>query len=145
MMDWMDWQKEQLKVATGVTDGSPKHYQDEGMCQACEWGQCTAKAGCVAISNPPPKQEQGEPVAIHQYSFKELGKKAPWYDGTQDQTKWPQHVYNHRIVYTTPQQRTWVGLTLDERMELAQDVDWAAGAYCEYAEAIEAKLKEKNT
>lgn len=38
----------------------------------------------------------------------------------------------------------WVGLTLDERLELAQDVDWAAGAYCEYAEKIEAKLKEKN-
>ena len=41
-------------------------------------------------------------------------------------------------------QRTWVGLTLDERIELAQDVDWAIGAYCEYAEKIEAKLKEKN-
>ena len=41
-------------------------------------------------------------------------------------------------------QRTWVGLTLDERIELAQDVDWAIGAYCEYAEKIEAKVKEKN-
>jgi len=41
--------------------GGFKQYQDEGMCQACEFGQCTAKAGCVAISNPPPKQEQGEP------------------------------------------------------------------------------------
>ena len=41
-------------------------------------------------------------------------------------------------------QRTWVGLTLDERIELAQDVDWAIGAYCEYAEKIEAKLKAKN-
>jgi len=38
----------------------------------------------------------------------------------------------------------WFGLTLDERIELAQDVDWAVGAYCEYAEKIEAKLKEKN-
>ena len=38
----------------------------------------------------------------------------------------------------------WVGLTLDERIELAQDVDWAIGAYCEYAEKIEAKLKAKN-
>jgi hypothetical protein len=47
-------------------------------------------------------------------------------------------------LYTTPPQRTWVGLTLDERIELAQDVDWAIGAYCEYAEKIEAKLKEKN-
>ena len=44
----------------------------------------------------------------------------------------------------TEPKREWVGLTLDERLELAQDVDWAAGAYCEYAEAIEAKLKEKN-
>ena len=43
-----------------------------------------------------------------------------------------------------PPQRTWVGLTLDERIELAQDVDWAIGAYCEYAEKIEAKLKAKN-
>ena len=42
-------------------------------------------------------------------------------------------------------QRTWVGLTLDERIELAEDVDWPAGAYCEYAEKIEAKLKELNT
>jgi len=40
-----------------------KHYKDEGMCQACEWGQCTVKPDCVAISNPQPKQEQGEPVA----------------------------------------------------------------------------------
>ena len=48
-------------------------------------------------------------------------------------------------LYTAPSKRTWVGLTLDERLELAQDVDWAAGAYCEYAEKIEAKLKEKNT
>jgi hypothetical protein len=42
-------------------------------------------------------------------------------------------------------QRTWVGLTLDERIELAKNVDWPVGAYCEYAEKIEAKLKEKNT
>ena len=46
--------------------------------------------------------------------------------------------------FTQSPQRTFVGLTLDERIELAQDVDWAIGAYCEYAEKIEAKLKEKN-
>ena len=46
-------------------------------------------------------------------------------------------------MYSAP--RTWVGLTLDERIELAKDVDWPVGAYCEYAEKIEAKLKEKNT
>ena len=52
---------------------------------------------------------------------------------------------HNQPLYTTPPQRTWVGLTLDERIELAKDVDWAIGAYCEYAEKIEAKLKEKNT
>lgn len=41
--------------------------------------------------------------------------------------------------------KPWVGLTLDERIELAQDVDWAIGAYCEYAEKIEARLREKNS
>ena len=59
---------------------------------------------------------------------------------------WRTHVMlsDDTPLYTTPPQRTWVGLTLDERIELAQDVDWAIGAYCEYAEKIEAKLKEKN-
>jgi hypothetical protein len=46
-------------------------------------------------------------------------------------------------LYTTPQRRTWVGLTDDERKEV-----WFS---CEqqtpttFARAIEAKLKEKNT
>ena len=59
---------------------------------------------------------------------------------------WRTHVMlsDDTPLYTTPPQRTWVGLTLDERIELAQDVDWAIGAYCEYAEKIEAKLKAKN-
>ena len=54
------------------------------------------------------------------------------------------HEQGWRVVPTTSLQRTWIELTLDERIELAQDVDWAAGAYCEYAEKIEAKLEQKN-
>lgn len=46
-------------------------------------------------------------------------------------------------MYSAPPK--WVGLTFDERLELAQNVDWPAGAYCEYAEKIEDKLKDKNT
>jgi len=46
-------------------------------------------------------------------------------------------------MYSAPPK--WVELTFDERLKLAEDVDWAAGAYCEYAEKIEAKLKELNT
>ena len=60
------------------------------------------------------------------------------------QDEWYQADWLKHLTRTTPPQRTWVGLTLDERIELAQDVDWAIGAYCEYAEKIEAKLKAKN-
>ena len=50
--------------------------------------------------------------------------------------------------YTIPlyrhPQRTWVGLTFDERIDLAKDVDWPVGAYCDYAEKIESALRSKN-
>jgi len=44
-----------------------------------------------------------------------------------------------------PAQRTWVGLTDDERVSVLFDVDGRVLDYENYAEAIEAKLKEKNT
>ena len=63
-----------------------------------------------------------------------------------EQHEWYWRWYNDaKESIQSGQLRVWVGLTLDERIELAQDVDWPAGAYCEYAEKIEAKLKEKNT
>jgi len=44
-------------------------------------------------------------------------------------------------LYTTPQQRTWVGLTDDE----IRSVEFDHIRRRDYARAIEAKLKEKNT
>ena len=54
-------------------------------------------------------------------------------------------VRNVRPLYTTPPQRKpWVGLTDEEQIQVA----WACGAmsadWLEFAQAIEAKLKEKN-
>jgi hypothetical protein len=43
-------------------------------------------------------------------------------------------------LYTTPQQRTWVGLTEEERDEIYLAVELGANG----EELIEAKLKEKN-
>jgi len=50
-------------------------------------------------------------------------------------------------LYTTPPQRTWVGLTDEEMMQIYIDLKSVAGFYSveKYARAIEAKLKEKNT
>jgi len=42
-------------------------------------------------------------------------------------------------------QRTWVGLTDEERNEIANKTFGREGALTLYTEAIEAKLKEKNT
>tara|TARA_R110000868_G_scaffold153798_1_gene379683 strand:- start:906 stop:1274 length:369 start_codon:yes stop_codon:yes gene_type:complete len=49
------------------------------------------------------------------------------------------------LLYTTPPQRTWVGLTDEERNEIANKTFGREGALTLYTEAIEAKLKEKNT
>ena len=55
---------------------------------------------------------------------------------------------DYRIpLYTTPPQRTWVGLT-DEEIRLQWSEFWEAECHpwaIEFARAIEAKLKEKNT
>jgi hypothetical protein len=41
--------------------------------------------------------------------------------------------------------RTWIGLTDEERIELLPVGDWEIESTLEFSQAIEAKLKEKNT
>jgi hypothetical protein len=54
------------------------------------------------------------------------------------------HIYKSKDALTTPPQRTWVGLTDDEWNEL-YDEYVPLKHYARLMEAIEAKLKEKNT
>ena len=59
---------------------------------------------------------------------------------------WFESLAEMRLVDTTPPQRTWVGLTKDERLKLyRQFEDCLESDDWEYEKAIEAKLKEKNT
>jgi hypothetical protein len=60
---------------------------------------------------------------------------------------------HNQPIYTTPPQRTWVGLTdkeIEEIWKIAMFTDYGIGAelsnqpFVHYAKAIEAKLKEKN-
>jgi hypothetical protein len=51
-------------------------------------------------------------------------------------------------LYTTPQQRPWVGLTYEDMVSLQKDLHDSNGEIVlptTFAKAIEAKLKEKNT
>lgn len=46
-----DWVIEAIKVRLAQPE------PDDGYCTACEEDYCTAKDGCVALHNPPPKKE----------------------------------------------------------------------------------------
>ena len=80
------------------------------------------------------KQEQGEPVGIVESAIQGAGGF---------HVKLTRHVMPMigEILYTTPQQRTWVGLTNEEKADIAAQ---GHQRWKEYAEAIEAKLKAKN-
>jgi len=57
-----------------------------------------------------------------------------------DAFSWVETVIHKTPLYTTPPQRTWVGLTDED------EIDWEEGGNLkDLVKAIEAKLKEKNT
>jgi hypothetical protein len=102
-------------------------------------------AGQIDMRDRPEEQPQQEPVAFYVYKPTlprgHLGNVSdgdlPWvYD--QD----PSSGYSARmLVYTSPPQRTWVGLT-DEDMA---DITSLPIGTCSMMLKVEAKLKEKNT
>jgi hypothetical protein len=64
-----------------------------------------------------------------------------YYDMTAEQ--WLDWALSVVTVHAPPPQRTWVGLTEDEVFEISNKMPYADRF--DFAEAIEAKLKEKNT
>ncbi|MEN9670986.1 MAG: hypothetical protein RL018_1263 [Pseudomonadota bacterium] len=85
------------------------------------------------------KQEQGEPAMTVRV----------WRDKHGDQTaefrNWHTLSDGEHSLYTTPQQRTWVGLTDREKSNLWLESRAAIPRFHTYASLVEAKLKEKNT
>ena len=57
---------------------------------------------------------------------------------------WADKIYSRFIKHTSPPaQRTWVGLTDEEKRQIFEREDYQG--WLDYINAIEAKLKEKNT
>jgi hypothetical protein len=87
------------------------------------------------------EQEQGEPVAwYHAEDFKTHFTTGPSEDLVKSGYWQP--------LYTTPQQRTWVGLTDEEIADCAEKMeasDPTDSFWREFFRGIEAKLMEKNT
>jgi hypothetical protein len=86
------------------------------------------------------KLAQLEPVAWRAWVSKfPQGTGSDWVYVTKPIMK--DSIHNQPL-YTTPPQRTWVGLTEDEVFEISNKMPYADRF--DFAEAIEAKLKEKN-
>jgi hypothetical protein len=78
------------------------------------------------------KQEQGEPVALVTGVYGGRFTYAPFKESL--------ILPVGMALYSSPQQRTWVGLTDED------DIDWEDGGNLkDLVKAIEAKLREKNT
>jgi hypothetical protein len=59
--------------------------------------------------------------------------------------KKPSSTYKPIALYTTPPQRTWQGLTDEEAMQICVDCGCLSEDWLTLLDAIEAKLKERNT
>jgi len=124
--------------------------------------------GLVREKPAQPEQEQGEPVATKDWEGAEYWMPLAWelcadecgedacneliWEGSPIPEPWGDRWLKYEddakrliaLVYkhTTPQQRTWVGLTDDEQMALLKDSDGKTRHWLVWQ--VEAKLKEKN-
>ena len=63
----------------------------------------------------------------------------------QKQEQEPQIAINAQVVGYVDPQRTWVGLTPEEILDMFDDQQVYGSKWLEFARAVETKLKEKNT
>ena len=112
-------------------------------CGKVAGGQSNILQGCVCqYSMQAPPQPEQEPVA-----WPCLIAEA---DFSQDTVTLKMQCNDYKVssgkhwLYTTPPQRTWVGLTDEEIGTIAYNVNTLDGIR-QFSRAIEAKLKERNT
>ena len=110
---------EALNDLSAWNDGEVGGHMDE------PYSAEVARRTITAIKEALAQQEQ-EPVAWEQF-YPDIGK--------------PQIAFNAEVIGYVAPQRTWVGLTYEEKHEIRYSHMTSA----EFIEFIEAKLKDKNT
>jgi hypothetical protein len=90
-------------------------------------------------------EAKDEPVAWYverqHEGFRDHGLKYGPFWKRDDALEWCDDNHFLKNLYTTPPQRTWVGLTDEEKFEVSDISD----SFEDVVDAVEAKLKEKNT
>jgi len=99
-----------------------------------------AMSEIISLVDPLPKQEQGEPVA---WTLDSLEQEI--YANTRTFVSLNVMEWLLTRLNTTPQQRTWVGLTEQEQGAIMESLNAYGTNLYHFANALEAKLKEKNT
>ena len=102
-VEHMQWLTPQGREAYwGLVKAIAEAEKKAGYCQACDGDSCTAKKGCVALSNPPEAEKQ-EPFGYFQYSL--------------NMDAWVQNRNSNRGVpfYTSPPQRQPLVIDSDEK------------------------------
>ena len=97
-----------------------------------------------ALYTTPPQLKEPEqaPVAWSDYESNGIHHKpVAWMDADGNVSDNNDHKFFPIPLYTTPPQRTWVGLTDEQIYEIHEN----SSNLMEFTRAIEAKLKEKNT
>ena len=132
------WRESASDYERGVIDGMQKQMQssvDKAVNRMAQTQE--PKIGCVNHDCDKCKTQTQEPVAWFRY---QQGSRVYY-----DSKKWD----DCQPLYTTPPQRTWVGLTRDEQSFVYSNLHNATSRedsfWVDFANAIEAKLKEKNT
>jgi len=114
--------------------------QPEQSCPECVFGVCHCK---------PLAQPEQEPVAYlvmgpyEKTAFSDIGSANAYCKGLNK--GFDTDAYIVSSLYTTPPQRTWVGLTDREKSNIWLESRAAIPRFHTYASLVEAKLKEKNT
>jgi hypothetical protein len=123
-----------VEAAEDIEAALAKQDGQSNFCAQCEAFARELKVVKQALAAQPAQ----EPVSV---TYKEVADamNSLW-NGTLEQHQIAQQMANKKL-YTTPQQRPWVGLTDEDHMQFAiSQFGWD-----ELIEAVEAKLKEKNT
>jgi len=128
--------RETLKKALEALKTLVERFDFEQFTSVCELDD--AKDAIKAIEEALAKQEQGEPVAY--VETKEVHGQMCSFIYRIDSTKLLPD--GAKLYTTTPQQRTWVGLTDEEVDKIWSDQKKTGESI---TREIEAKLKEKNT
>jgi hypothetical protein len=132
--------KEAMKLALEALEKLVRFESDSWEIGACRIVGQASRALREALAEQPAQQE---PVAAQSVMTVRI-----WRDKNSDQNaefkNWHKLPDGEHILYTSPPaQRTWVGLSEEER-EQHRD-DWHSNIHDKEFRAIETKLKEKNT